>query len=172
VLSVSWGPDGLKDVFWIAGQSETHLAVVLRPRGDEWLKDEIISLKHNGIQTLVSMLEVNEATALGLGREGEFASAHGLAFVSYPIPDTHIPAEKASFRLFVNDLAARLRTGERVGVHCRGSIGRSTLAAACTLIHLGWTPATALDAIEAARGCPVPDTMEQREWILRYEADG
>lgn len=144
--------------------------MVLRPRGDEWLKDEIVNLKRNGIQTLVSMLESDEAIALGLGRESEFAHAHGLAFLSYPIPDTYTPVDESSFRRFVTNLAERLRAGERVGVHCRGSIGRSTLATACTLIHLGWDPATALDAIEAARGCPVPDTLEQREWILRYEA--
>ena len=67
-------------------------------------------------------------------------------------------------------LADRLRTGERIGVHCRGSIGRSTVTAACALIHLGWQPQAALEAIAAARGCAVPDTEEQRRWILSYEA--
>jgi protein-tyrosine phosphatase len=57
-----------------------------------------------------------------------------------------------------------------MGVHCRGSIGRATVTAACTLIHLGWTPQAALSAIQAARGCAVPDTQEQEDWILRYKA--
>jgi hypothetical protein len=42
--------------------------------------------------------------------------------------------------------------------------------AASILIHLGWKPLQALKAIGAARGCPVPDTPEQRNWILAYEA--
>ena len=64
----------------------------------------------------------------------------------------------------------RLRSGERIGIHCWGSIGRATVAAACTLIHLGWQSAAALAAVEAARGCPVPDTEEQQIWIMQYKA--
>ena len=94
----------------------------------------------------------------------------GLKFISYPIPDTHIPVDTASFRAFAARLADRLRAGEHIGVHCRGSIGRSTVTAACALIHLGWTPKEALAAIEAARGFSVPDTQEQEDWILRYKA--
>ena len=60
--------------------------------------------------------------------------------------------------------------GERIGVHCRGSIGRATVATACILIHLGWDAQTALAAIAHARGVPVPDTPEQECWILEYEA--
>jgi protein-tyrosine phosphatase len=93
-----------------------------------------------------------------------------LKFLSHPIPDTHIPQDRAAFRQFVAGLAARLRAGERIGVHCRGSIGRATVTAACTLIHLGWSPDAALEAIEVARGCPVPDTREQEGWILSYKA--
>ena len=37
-----------------------------------------------------------------------------------------------------------------------------------TDIHLGWSPLAALKKIESARGCSVPDTDEQREWIIRY----
>jgi hypothetical protein len=44
------------------------------------------------------------------------------------------------------------------------------VTAACTLIHLGWKPRTALVAIETARGCVVPDTAEQEEWIRNYKA--
>ena len=160
----------MEDVFWIAGQSATGLAVVLRPHGDELLHDEIAGFRRSGLDTLVSMLEANEAIALGLEREGEFARAHGMDFVSHPIPDTRIPGDEESFRVFVSGLAERLRAGRRVGVHCRGSIGRATLAAACTLIHLGWSAEAALNAVETARGCPVPDTAEQHTWILRYKA--
>jgi hypothetical protein len=56
-------------------------------------------------------------------------------------------------------------------MHCRGSIGRAPVTAACTLVHLGWTPADALKAIEKARGCSLPDTEEQRRWILSYKAE-
>jgi len=66
------------------------------------------------------------------------------------------------------ELARCVSTGVRGGIHCRGSIGRATITAACTLIHLGWKPREALGAIESARGIAVPDTQEQEDWILQY----
>jgi hypothetical protein len=44
------------------------------------------------------------------------------------------------------------------------------VAAASALVHLGWQPRDALAAIGTARRFPVPDTDEQRAWILGYEA--
>jgi protein-tyrosine phosphatase len=160
----------LEDVFWISGESAPHLAIVLRPRGDDWLEDEIVRMKRGGVKTVVSMLESDEAALLGLAEEGKYARQHGLSFLSYPIPDRQTPDDRSAFCAFAADLAGRLRAGEHIGVHCRASIGRATIAAACTLIHLGWKPEAALSAIEIARGCPVPDTSEQEDWILHYEA--
>jgi len=158
----------VNEIFWIDGNPPPTLAVVLRPRGGDWLEDELRKLRSGGIQTIVSLLEENEASWLGLAEEGPLARTLGMEFLSYPIPDTHIPSDATGFRYFVASLVSRLRRGERIGVHCRGSIGRSTLTAAAALIHLGWKPANALAAIQRARGCPVPDTEEQQSWILHY----
>jgi protein-tyrosine phosphatase len=160
----------VSEIFWIDGHPPPTLAVVLRPRGGDWLEDELDRLKHGGITTLVSLLEPEEAEYLGLAEEGSIAERLGMSFLSYPIPDTHVPSDTRGFRAFAADLASRLRHGEQIGVHCRGSIGRSTVTAAAALIHLGWKPAAALAAIQKARGCPVPDTDEQAAWILRYDA--
>jgi protein-tyrosine phosphatase len=126
-------------------------------------------VKRGGIETLVSMLEGSETISLGLEDEGPAAVHLGLKLISYPIPDTRIPFDVASFRVFAARLADRLRAGEHIGVHCRGSIGRSTVTVACALIHLGWKPKAALAAIAAARGLAVPDTQEQQDWIMRYK---
>ncbi|MGA2808124.1 MAG: hypothetical protein ABSE87_08310 [Terracidiphilus sp.] len=157
-------------VFWIEGDLPVPLAIVLCPSGGRALRDELLAIKRGGVQTLVSLLEEQEAEWLDLAEEPQVAQQIGLKFLSHPIPDTHIPQDRAAFRQFVAGLAARLRAGERIGVHCRGSIGRATVTAACTLIHLGWSPDAALEAIEVARGCPVPDTREQEGWILSYKA--
>jgi protein-tyrosine phosphatase len=157
------------DVCWIEGDPQAALAVVLCPRGGGRLEDELLRMKQCGITTLVSLLELEEADWLGLAQEGPLAGQVGLQFLSHPIPDVHVPQKTAQFRSFVAGLADRLRAGERIGVHCRGSIGRATVTAACTLMHLGWKARDALIAIEAARGCPVPDTEEQRRWILGYK---
>ena len=158
-------------VLWIKGNPAAPLAIVLRPEGGKQLRGELQRVKKGGVQTIVSLLEEDEADWLGLAEEGPLTEALGMRFLSYPIPDTEVPADAGRFRAFVADLASSLRHGERIGVHCRGCIGRATVTAACTLVHLGWKPSEALAAIEKARGYPVPDTDEQLRWILRYRAE-
>ena len=158
-------------VFWIEGNPAVPLAIVLCPRGGSVLEDELREIAQSGVQVLVSMLEPDEADWLGLAEEKALAEQLGMHFLSYPIEDVHVPVNVFMFRNFVSGLADRLRAGERIGLHCRGSIGRAPLTAACTLIHLGWKAKDALEAIQTARGCKVPDTTEQLRWVLKYKAE-
>ncbi|MFQ5858481.1 MAG: hypothetical protein ACE5LU_23020 [Anaerolineae bacterium] len=61
-----------------------------------------------------------------------------------------------------------LAEGKHVAVHCRQGIGRSTLIAACLLVLAGVDPETAFQRVSAARGCAVPETSEQREWVIKF----
>jgi protein-tyrosine phosphatase len=175
----------LNGVYWIYGNASAPLsptasapatlapmplAIVLCPRGGGSLRSELIHLQRAGIDTLVSLLSEDQIEMLELAEEPLLAKQLGMGFLHHPIPDHQLPPDPRAFRAFVSDLARRLQTGERIGIHCWGSIGRATVAAACTLIHLGWQPAAALAAVEAARGCPVPDTEEQQIWIMQYKA--
>src|ERR1700722_18772770 len=145
------------------------MAIVLCPRGGSSLRSELIHLKRAGIDTLVSLLSNDQVEMLDLTEEPHLANQLGMSFLHHPIPDHQLPPDLHAFRVFVSDLARRLGTGERIGIHCWGSIGRAPVTAVCTLIHLGWKPAAALAAVEAARGCPVPDTEEQQAWIMNYK---
>jgi protein-tyrosine phosphatase len=169
--------DGLKEIFWIAvpegaaaGAAAPRLAIVLRPRGGQFLRSELIKFKEAGIRILVSLMEAKEAVDFGLADEPAIAEELGLMFLPFPIHDHSVPKDRVSFRGFVQDLAERLKAGRAVGIHCQGSVGRSPLVAACTLIHLGWKPSAALAAIHEARGLMVPDTQEQEDWIMSYKA--
>jgi protein-tyrosine phosphatase len=169
-LTREWGANLVDEVLWIEANPPVPLAIVLCPFGGSILKQELVELARSGVQTLVSLLEPEEANWLGLGEEGPLAVQAGMNFLSFPIQDVHVPASLPAFRAFVAGLAQRLRAGERIGMHCRGSIGRAPLTAACTLIHLGWKAKDALAALAAARGYPIPDTKEQLRWIQKYKA--
>ena len=65
-------------------------------------------------------------------------------------------------------LSQRLSEGSGLVVHCRQGIGRSSLLAAALLQHAGLDHETAFTRIEAARGRPVPDTAEQKEWVRAF----
>ena len=160
----------MSDVFWIKGNPSVSLAIVLCPLGYEDLFGELLRVQEQRVETLVSLLEPGEARLLGLAEEGSMAHQIGLEFLSFPLPDHQVPPDSDSLRAFVAGLSERIGDGERVGIHCRGSIGRATVIAACTLMHLGWPAKVALSAIEEARGCPVPDTQKQENWIMRYKA--
>ena len=170
----------MNGVYWIYGPSPEPgvatqfaplpVAVVLCPRGGRDLLKEMQHLRRSGVDTVVSLLSYEQIDMLELEQEGPLARRAGMQFLHHPIPDHELPPDPQAFIDFVEELAQRARNGERLGIHCWGSIGRATVTATCTLIHLGWTPAEALAAVETARGCPVPDTDEQELWILNYKA--
>jgi protein-tyrosine phosphatase len=158
----------MTSVYWIQHDLQPRLAIVARPRGEDWLHDELLAMKSSGIDILVSLLEPDEAMDLGLQLESEFAQKAGIEFVSFPIADRTTPENRQSFCRLISHLAAEIRAGRHIGVHCRGSIGRATVTTAAVLMELGWSAMDALRMIEQARGCPVPDTEAQRRWILHF----
>lgn len=159
----------MKDIYWIEHDERPHLAIVARPRGDDWLEEDLANLKRGGIEVLVSLLMPSEAIDLGLAAERDLAERLGIEFVSYPVLDRTTPGDMGGFRLLVAQLADAVRVGKHVGAHCRGCIGRATITTAAILIHLGYKPVDALAMVEKARGCTVPDTPEQLNWIMRFE---
>ncbi len=111
------------------------------------------------------MLTSEEANELGLRDERIECETAGISFVNLEVPDRSVPLDKAAFLNGVEQLAELVRQGRYLGVHCRAGIGRSSMLAAAILAQLGWEASQAFDAIESARGCPVPDTPEQRQWV-------
>ena len=126
-------------VYPITDATPNHIAIVARPRGNDWLCDEISALSREGIDILVSMLTDAEAEELGLNDEPTECAAAGISFVNVPIPDRSVPLDANEFLRRVEQLATRVREGRYVTVHCRASIGRSSVLAASILVRLGWT---------------------------------
>jgi protein-tyrosine phosphatase len=158
----------MNNIYWIESEPSPRLAIVARPRPDDWLADDLAALKQGGIDVLVSFLSDEENAELGLGDEARLAEESGMDFISYRIPDRQVPSDVRGFRELVGQLAERVGAGQRVGAHCRGCIGRSTVLIASLMIALGSDAEDALKKIERARGLTVPDTPEQRQWVLDF----
>jgi protein-tyrosine phosphatase len=142
-----------------------------RPRGGEWLSEEISGWHAEGIRTVVSLLERDEAIELGLKDEEALCNSAGVNFISHPIPDRGVPGVRAGFSELVNSLAERLRAGDSVAVHCRAGIGRSGLVGACVLGQLGVALDSAFAMLSRARGVAVPDSEAQAEWVREFMRD-
>jgi hypothetical protein len=49
-------------------------------------------------------------------------------------------------------------------------IGRASLLAASIMVKFEVDPKTAFEIISEKRGLPVPDTLEQLDWVIKHES--
>jgi protein-tyrosine phosphatase len=141
------------------------MALVTRPRGGDWLEDEVSGWRRAGIDVAVSLLEEDEAAQLELGQEASAAKAQNIRFHSFPIPDRGVPASTKDALLLLDRLAAELDEGKNIAIHCRQSVGRSGLIAAGLLLKSGMSVDDAIGVVSAARQQTIPETPVQLRWL-------
>ncbi|MBI4905992.1 MAG: tyrosine protein phosphatase [Acidobacteria bacterium] len=154
-------------LYWIPGPWKGRLAITSRPRGWDWLEDEVNGWVAQGVHEVVSLLEPQESEELGLAEEAKLAGERGIHLTSFPIPDRGIPASFAKAHDLLCALQRDLSDGRVVAVHCRQSVGRSSLLAAGLLILSGVDADRAVATVAGARGITVPETQEQLAWIRK-----
>lgn len=159
------------ELYWIEGPWTGRLAIMPRPRGGDWLEEEAASWRRMNIDVVVSTLTQEELVELDLTEEKEICTAKEVAFVAFPIEDRSTPPSRKATHELVRELERELASGKKIAIHCRQGVGRSALLAACVLAAGGVHPISAWERIAAARGSSVPDTSEQREWVVRFAQD-
>jgi protein-tyrosine phosphatase len=156
------------ELHWVDGPWRGKLALAARPRGGDWLPDEMSLWRGSGVATVVSLLKEHEERDLDLKAERSEAEKQGLTFLSFPIVDRDVPASQSKFGEMLEGLHRELANGKGVVIHCRQGIGRTGLVAACLLVSDGLHPEEALERLKAARGVEVPETAQQRLWIKNF----
>jgi protein-tyrosine phosphatase len=157
-------------IYWLDLPERWRLAVMPRPRAGDWLADEVAGWKAEGIDIVVSLLELHELAELDLRQLPATCRAAGLKFVPFPIADRGVPESMRETDHLVRKISDALSTGKAVAVHCRAGIGRSALIAACVLARNGYDVDRGFATIAKARGVAVPDTAAQREWVSAFLA--
>jgi len=152
------------DLYWVA----PSLAVASRPRGGDWLDDEMNDLRLRGVDVLVSCLVPSEELELDLTGESASAELAGLGFVRMQMEDRGTPSNAAAFEEVVRHLGEHISAGRRVAVHCRQGLGRSPLVVAAVLVRSGVLPEDAWNLVAEHRRQAVPETEEQRAWIQSF----
>jgi protein-tyrosine phosphatase len=155
----------MTQLFWIDGPWRGRLAISARPRGGDWLVDEVNDWRRAEIDTVVSLLTAEECQDLELIAEAKLCSAAGMEFISFPIEDRKVPDSSLSVARLLAQLGAQLMDGKNVVIHCRQGIGRAGLIAASILIAHNVEAQRAIAVVSGARGVPVPETDEQRAWV-------
>jgi protein-tyrosine phosphatase len=157
--------------YWIEGPWPGRLAVLPRPRGGDWLEEEVRAWRFAGIDAVVSTLTSDEIVELALSEEAELCLVNGVEWIAFPVEDRMLPSSSTEAAELARGLEEKLAKGKNVAIHCRQGVGRSALIAACVLVAAGVEAEAAWEKVKAARGCPVPDTAEQRAWVVRLAED-
>jgi protein-tyrosine phosphatase len=137
---------------WLEGPWSGRVALAARPRGGDWLEDEIASWRKAGIDTVLSLLPADEEKELDLQDEARQVKELGMNFRSFPIPDRDVPRSETKLAVPLEDLDADLSAGKNAVIHCRQGIGRTGLVAACLLVTKGLSSGAAVSSVSAARG--------------------
>lgn len=157
-------------IHWLhRSPGNTRLGIMARPRGGEWLTEELAQLKKQGVHIVVSLLETSEINELGLYMEQDLCTAAGLRYINYPVPDRGLPNSIDKTRTLIDELAQQFNKEATIVIHCRMGIGRSSIIAGCVLLQLGYAARDLIQHISKARGLTVPDTEEQRKWLLAWK---
>ena len=155
-------------LYWLRNESPGGLAISARPRGGDWLEDEVEGWRKQGVDVVVSLLTESENEELDLQHEPRAARHGGLQFYSFPIQDRGVPTSISSAEQLIRQLSSEIQQGKKFAIHCRQGIGRSSLIAATVLISQGEDLQRALTEIREVRGIEVPETLEQRNWLEEF----
>jgi protein-tyrosine phosphatase len=158
-------------LFTIARAGPGRLSTMARPRGGDWLDEEMRALASSGVNAVVSLLTGGEMRELELEGEAGAAAAVGMNFIAFPVTDRGLPGRQALGQV-VTGITSRLGHGQHVVAHCRYGIGRSSVLAAAVLVAEGLDAEEAWQRIAKARGRPVPDTEAQRAFVASLTRGG
>jgi protein-tyrosine phosphatase len=156
---------------WVDTDGRFKLAIMPRPDMRR-LEEHLRELKEKGADVLVSMMQPEEASALGLAEEGEICGKVGITFYNHPVPDHSTPTDRAATEAFARTLIAELEAGRGVVIHCFAGIGRSATMAATVMILAGYSLEEACLRLSNARNLRVPETVAQLEWLMHVGHSG
>ena len=128
---------------------------------------DVDAIRRWGASAVVTLIEAHEFRLLNVTALPDTVRAAGLEWHHLPIVDVSVPDETFERRWHYAGLRIRrrLRTGERVLVHCRGGLGRAGLVAASLLVELGAAdPREAIARVRAVRPGAI-ETSAQACWV-------
>jgi hypothetical protein len=95
--------------YWLHSfENSSRIGIMTRPNGNEWLEEEILNLKKQGVGTIVSLLEQSEVYDLGLEKDPELSLKHGIEYISFPIADRNVPNSSSGIKNLISRLEGKI----------------------------------------------------------------
>lgn len=120
---------------------------------DHHLQRDVATISRCGAQVLVSLLDSLELARLRLQALPAQLAARGVRWQHLPLDPRHTPNTNFEYawRHVAADLAAIVRDGGRVAIHCLDGRSRSGMVAALVLVEMGCAPQDAINRVRAVR---------------------
>lgn len=156
------------NIFWIDAFENGSIGMMPKPKGGSELNQEIQILKDQQVDCVICLIEHSEMKELGLLQEEALCKESNIDFIHFPIKDFNLPEQKAYFSLLdsIND---RLQKNQKIVIHCRAGIGRTGTVTAGVLLKNKIHTEDVFEYLSEVRTCEVPDTEEQRDWVLNLD---
>ena len=137
---------------------------------DPWsrnLDTDLLAIRDWGTSLLVTLIEEKEFDLLQIPEIGAKTKALNMDWLHLPIADFSVPSAdfESVWPVHSANLISRIRSGERIVLHCRGGLGRTGLVAAWLLVELGFNPTEAIKSVRKARPHTI-ETSEQEQYVL------
>ena len=153
-------------MYWITQINKSQIGFGPCP-SEEQLEQELLSYQTEGIKLVVSLLEEMEIDSCGCTNEDKICIAKNIEYLIFPIRDMSIPSLKSLIN-FIELLYAKTYLADKIYIHCRHGIGRSSLVVASLLVRSGMELKGALLLMEQKRGLKVPETLSQKKLLSAY----
>lgn len=138
-------------------------------RWESWA-EFLAAARRERVTDLVCLAPREEVAALSPQYAEALRAPAALPFARHELPliDFGVPGDPEHFRAALAALAARLRAGAVVLLHCGAGIGRTGTTAACLLRELGLDTDAALGRVRAAGSGPENELQER--FVAAYPA--
>ena len=138
-------------------------------KDSKWNRDLIADLqtiRGNGIQIIVCLLEWSEMKLLNITDYPRLAQENGFLFYHVPIRDRGVP-HPDEINILIPLIVNHLAIGRSILIHCRSGLGRAGTISACCLCHFGFTGKNAIEMVRKMRPGAV-QTSKQMSCVAQY----
>ena len=133
---------------------------------DSDIKDDVERLAAAGADFVLSLIEADDRTRLGVTALDDMIAAVGLENASFPIRDHGVPPKEHTTELeqLLDGVEARIRNGKTIVIHCQAGLGRTGMIAGILLRRFGIDGETAIKTIRQIRLGSI-ETSAQEDFV-------
>jgi protein-tyrosine phosphatase len=118
---------------------------------------------------MLTLIEPHDRVRLGVTALDDIVINAGLERASFPIKDRNIPRcdQTAELNDLLDDLEARIRSGQTIAIHCQAGLGRTGMIAGILLCRFGIDSDAAIMAIRQVRPGSI-ETSAQEDFVRNW----